>query len=152
MKGARFLTGIVLGIVVTIAGRAAFQSWFCLDETRHHRIPIGPGPADIPKDEQEAYISLFYKNQITWQSTDGSPLFIDFEMKELHKMLNDKRPFLKMTEVGDYWRVDCDKDLCQSNDINPELEGDLGTFKCVRVKYWQQIGDKRADGWIIIKP
>jgi hypothetical protein len=149
MKGSRLITGVILGILITVGAHFA-APLLCIAKGRLHLIQIGPRAQDISRGEEEAYISLGGKHQITWQSTDGRPLIIEFDKASL----NGKDPFEKMTDSpdGKYRRVYCKDDACRSGNINPALDKDLGFLKCLRFKYYQQIGEDRADGWIIIKP
>ncbi len=155
MKGARLSLGILLGIVITLAGYFVGRSVCIFPGGRHHLIHIGPKATDLPSDEEKAYVSLSAKHRITWQSTDGRPLIIEFDNDVLKSETKGLDPFLKMTDSPDkkFRRVECGfVDECRSNEINPALADQVGFLKCISLKYYQQIGTDRADGWIIIRP
>jgi hypothetical protein len=153
VKGSRLFTGIILGIVITVVGYLALRSICLFGSARTHLVQVDPSGNIVDPDEVEAYISLSKKNQIRWETTDGSELFIEFEKADLAKYLKNKDPFLRMVDSpdGKSRRPVCSGGACLSIDINPALKDDLNSFTCPRIKYYQVVAGKRVDGWIIVK-
>jgi hypothetical protein len=153
MKG-RFFLGLILGVLITV-GIRAFDVFDCLQKTGDQLIFVGPDASQVSKPK--AALSLGRGNKATWQSTDGQALGIEFKKADLPKDSkgNPKPPFQGMKDCADstFLCFDCKaSDECRSGPLNPDLKENVGILTCVTLKYYQRLGGKQADGWIIIKP
>ncbi len=113
-------------------------------------VVVGPTEKDL--SNPEVTISMKANDVVYWRSNDGRKLTVTFK-RPFPPEAGDEPPFIGGT-VGQNQEMTCKDGVCFSYSINPRLKRffDEHPDRTLRYEYEQTLGERGADGGIIIKP